>query len=90
MQAVFEFLGPGESAENVMLYNSQKTKEDETRGRKQMLTTMQSFILTLLSLLRNFDVHQLAYLLRVSAETVTYTFIAWITFMYTKFGSICI
>ena len=56
LQAVFQYLDPGESDENVVLYNSQKAK-DETRGRKQMLTTMQSIILTLVRLRRNVDVH---------------------------------
>ena len=78
LQAVFECLDPGESGENVVLYNGE---EDETRGRKQMLTTL---------LRRDFDVHHLAYLFRVSEGTVTNTFITWINFMYVKFGSICI
>ena len=75
LQAVFEYLDPGESCENVVLYNSQKAKEYETRGRKRMLTTMQSFILTLVRLRRNFNVHHLAYLFTVSEGTVTNTFI---------------
>ena len=78
LQAVFECLDPGESGENVVLYNGE---EDETRGRKQMLTTL---------LRRDFDVHHLAYLFRVSEGIVTNTFITWINFMYVKFGSICI
>ena len=57
LQAVFEYLDPGKSGENVVLYNSQKAKEDETRGQKRMLTTMQSIILTLVRLRRNVDVH---------------------------------
>ena len=56
LQAVFEYLDPGESDESVVLYNSQKAK-DETRGRKRMLTTMQSIILTLVRLRRNLKVH---------------------------------
>ena len=36
-----------------------------------MLTTMQSFILTLVRLQINFNVHDLAYLFRVSEGTVT-------------------
>ena len=55
-----------------------------------MFTTMQSFILTLVRLRKDFDVHHLAYLFRVSEGTVTNTFITWINFMYVKFGSICI
>ena len=35
LQAVFEHLNPGESGENIVLYNSQKAKEIETRGRKE-------------------------------------------------------
>ena len=57
LQAVFEYLDTGKSGENVVLYNSQKAKEDETRGQKRMLTTMQSIILTLVRLRRNVDVH---------------------------------
>ena len=53
-----------------------------------MLTTMQSFILTPARLRRNFNVHHLAYLFRVSEGTVTNAFITWINFMYAKFGSV--
>ena len=60
LQAVFEYLDPGESGENGVLYNSQKAKEDETRGWKRTLPTKQFFILTLVRLRRNFDVHHLA------------------------------
>ena len=55
-----------------------------------MFTTMQSFILTLVRLRKDFDVHHLAYLFRVSEGTVTNIFITWINFMYVKFGSICV
>ena len=40
LQAVFQYLDPGETGENFMLYNNQKANENETRGLKQMLTTM--------------------------------------------------
>ena len=53
-----------------------------------MLATIQSFLLTIVRLRRNFDVHRLVYLFRVSEGTVTNTFITWINFMYVKFGSI--
>ena len=55
-----------------------------------MLTTMQSFLLTIVRLRRNFDVHHLVYLFRISEGTVTNTVITWINFMYVKFGSIYI
>ena len=40
LRAVFQYLDPGETGENFMLYNNQKANENETRGLKQMLTTM--------------------------------------------------
>ena len=55
-----------------------------------MLKTMQSFILALVRLRRNFHAHHLPYLFRVSEGTVTNTFTAWISFIYIKFCSICI
>ena len=50
----------------MILYNSQLANEDETRGRKPALSTMVSFILTLVRLIRsNFDVKYLMYLLKL-------------------------
>ena len=73
-RAVFEYLDPGKSGGNFVLDNSKKAKEDEARGRKPMLTTMQSFILTLVRLRRNSGFHHLAYLPEVSEGVVTNTF----------------
>ena len=33
-QAVFQYLDPGQTGENFVLYNNQKANEDETRGLK--------------------------------------------------------
>ena len=82
MQAVFEYLDPCESRENFVLYNSHEANEDETRGQNRMLTTMQSFILALVRLRRNFHVYHQPYLFRVSEGTVTNTFTTWISFIY--------
>ena len=90
MQAVFEYLDPGESRESFVLYNSHKASEDETRGQNRMLATMQSFILALVRLRRNFHVHHLPYLFRVSEGTVANTFTNWTSFIYIKFCSVCI
>ena len=49
----------------MILYNSQLANEDETRGRKPALSTMVSFILTLVRLRSNFDVKHLMYLLKL-------------------------
>ena len=90
LQAVFECLDPCESREHLVLYNSHKANEDETRGQNRMLTTIQSFILTLVRLRRNFHVHHLPYLFRVSEGTVANTFTNWTSFIYIKFCSVCI
>ena len=94
LQAVFECLDPCKSREHLVLYNSHKANEDETRGQNRMLTTMQSFILTLVRLRRNFHVYHQPYLFRVSEGTVTNTFTTWISFIYIyiyiNFCSICI
>ena len=90
LQAVFECLDPCESRENFVLYNSHKANEDETRGQNRTLTKMQSFILALLRLRRNFHVHHLPYLLRASEGTVANTFTTWTSFIHIKFCSVCI
>ena len=41
LEAVFEYLDPGKNGENVVLYNSQKAKEEEAWGQKRMITTIQ-------------------------------------------------
>ena len=41
LEAVFEYLDPGKNRENVVLYNSQKVKEEEARGQKRMITKIQ-------------------------------------------------
>ena len=86
--ALFQYLNPGEDGENMLLYNSQSAKENETRGRKRVLSPLQSFILTMCRLRRNYDVVHLAFLFKVSAAKVTNSVTTWINFMYVKLGSI--
>ena len=88
LDSLFEYLNPGENGENILLYNSQSANENETRGRKRMLTPLHSFILTLVRLRRNFDVGHLSYLFKVSEGTVSNTISTWINFLYVKLGSI--
>ena len=88
--ALFSYLNPGENGENILLYNSQSANENETRGRKRMLTPLHSFILTLVRLRRNFDVGHLSYLFKVSEGTVSNTISTWINFLYVKLGAMSI
>ena len=89
LEAILNFLDPGKNGENMVLYNSQLTNEDETRGRKRTLSPMISFILTLVRLRRNFDVKHLMYLFKTSEGTAINTILTWINYMYIKLGSLC-
>ena len=89
LNAVLEFLDPGSHGENIVLYNSKSAnKEQETRGRKRHFTPLESFILTMVRLRRNFDVKHLSYLCNASERTISNTINTWINFMYLKLGSI--
>ena len=89
-KGIFKFLNPGEIGENVILYNNQQVKGDSQRGRPRTLSPLESFLLTLVRLRRNFDIFHISYLFQVSEATVTNTILTWINFMYVKFGSLCI
>ena len=87
LHAVLEFLDPGLHGENIVLYNSKSAnKELETRGRKRHFSPIESFILTMVRLRRNFD----SYLCNVSDGTVSNTINTWINFMYLKLGTIIV
>lgn len=68
------FLNPGQNGENVILYNNQDVKGFSDRGRPRTLSPLESFLLTLVRMRRNFDVCHLSYLFEVSEGTVTNTF----------------
>ena len=82
LEAVYNFMDPGEDGENIVLSNSKNAKENEARGRKRLLRPMESFILTLVRLRRNFDVKHLMYLFTTSEGTVVNSITTWINFMY--------
>ena len=90
LEANLNFLDPEKNGENMVLYNSKLTDEDETRRRKRTLSPMISFILTLVHLRRNFDVKHLMYLFKTSEGTVINTILTWINYMYIKLGSLCV
>ena len=90
LEAILNFLEPGKNGENMVLYNSQLVNEDETRGCKRALSSMISFILTLVHLRRNFDVKYIMYLFKTSEGTVINTILTWINDMYINLGSLCI
>ena len=90
---VFEFLDAGNNGENVTLYHNQDKKEkglSSGRGRPRSLSPLESFILTLMRLRRNFSVTHLSYLFRISESTISSTIITWINYMYFKLGSVSI
>ena len=87
--AVLEFLDAGPNGENIRLYNYKDGKRD-TRGRMRALSTLDSYILTLVKLRRNFPVKHLSYLFDIADGTVSNTLITWLNFMYIRLGSICI
>jgi len=87
--AVLEFLDAGPNGENIILYNYQAGKRD-ARGRTRALSTLDSYILTLVKLRRNFPVKHLSYLFDIADGTVSNTLITWLNFMYIRLGSICI
>jgi len=53
--AVLEFLDAGPTGDNIRLYNYQDGKRD-ARARTRALSTLDSFILTLVKLLRNLSI----------------------------------
>ena len=56
LYAIFNFLEPGCNGKNICLYNYRDGKgNDENRGRKRSLKPLDSYLLTLIRLHRNFD-----------------------------------
>ncbi|XP_057297120.1 uncharacterized protein LOC130626026 [Hydractinia symbiolongicarpus] len=77
-----------EQLKNDLLHRT--VKGDSQRGRPRILSPLESFLLTLVRIRRNFDIFHLSYIFQVSEATVTNTVLTWINYMYVKFGSICI
>ena len=89
-KGILMFLNLGDNEKNVVLYNNQEVKGDSQRGRPRTLSPLESVLLTLIRLRRNFDICHLSYLFQVSQSAVTNTILTWVNFMFVKFGSICI
>ena len=64
--------------------------EKDARGRMRALSTLDSYILTLVKPRRHFPVKHLSYLFNIADGTVSKTLITWLNFMYIRLGSICI
>ena len=86
----YYFLNTGHIGKNIKLYNNQQVKGISAAGRPRTLSTLESYILTLVRLRRNFDVLHLSFLFELSEGTVTNTNITWINFLYVQFGSVSI
>lgn len=89
-RSVLIFLDAGELGENVILFNNQEIKGDSNRGRKRIFSPLESYLITLIKLRRNFPVKHLSYLFDSSDRTVSNTVITWVNFIYLKLGSMCI
>nr|XP_047145865.1 uncharacterized protein LOC124818814 [Hydra vulgaris] len=88
--AVFIYLDPGENGENLILYNSKHSQENENRGRNRILLPLEAYLLTLVRLRRNYDIRHLTFLFSVCEGTVSNTVITWLNFMYIRLGSLSI
>lgn len=88
-QDVLIFLDAGETGQNIILYNYKEGKND-ARGRRRCFSPLESFVLTLVKLRRNFGIIHLSYIFNASEGTISNTFNTWINFMYIRLGSICI
>ena len=86
----YYFLNTGHIGKNIKLYNNQQVKGISAAERPRTLSTLESYILTLVRLRRNFDVLHLSFLFELSEGTVTNTNITWINFLYVQFGSVSI
>ena len=74
LKVVLDFLNLGLTGENIILYHNQMlTATGDPRGRKQSLSPMEAFFLTLIRLRQNFSIHHLADLFQTSQFSVSST-----------------
>ena len=66
--------------DNLILYNNQERQsENDVKRRPRALTPMNSFLLTLMRLRRNFSILHLSFLFCISSTTYSNIFISYIT-----------
>ena len=95
LRALYEFLRPGASGENIRYSSSAIDDIQEghgehsaKQGRPRYLKTIDEFFLTLCRLRHGFAEIHLAQLFNVCQSTVSRVLISWINFMYLKLGQI--
>ena len=88
LNAIYKYLDPGVNGENVILYNNQEIRQDTSRGRKRVLSSAESYLLTLVQYQQNYSIYHLAYLFETSEGDTSNTITSWTDFMYLKLGSI--
>ena len=95
--ALYEYLNPGASGENINYWLSEKgdiqmdaSFSDNTvkQGRPRSLKPLDEFFITLCRLRQGFAELHLAQLFNVSQSTVSRIFITWVNFMYLQLGQI--
>ena len=80
--AVFDFLDFGGNGENVILYHSQNKQDVDGRGRPRPLSPMESLLLTLMRVRRNFSLVHISFLFKVSLGTVSNIITTYINYIY--------
>ena len=87
--SVYKYLDFGDMGENLILYNNQERQsENDVKRRPRALTPMNSFLLTLMRLRRNFSILHLSFLFCISSTTASNIFISYINYMYINLGII--
>lgn len=102
--SVYKFLDPGDNCKNIRprrstvkvsddLYDSDNSDDEEViikKGPQRKLKPVEELFLTLCRLRRGFSERHLANLYAIDQSTVSRIIIAWVNYMYLKFGQICI
>lgn len=88
MKAIYDYCGPGENGENMLMPNSKSEKCKS--GRRRALDPFIGYILTLMKLRQNFSFEYISFLFNISISTCCKTFMMWISYMYLRLGMISI
>ena len=95
--AVFRYLNPGPSGENIKYWLSQqaasldiqeKGGNESKRGRNRTLKPLDEYFLVMCRIRQGFREEHLGHLFQISTSTVSRIFITWINFMFLKLGQV--
>ena len=95
--AVFRYLNPGPSGENIKYWLSkqsasldiqEKGGNESKRGRNRTLKPLDEYFLVMCRIRHGFREEHLGHLFQISTSTVSRIFITWINFMFLKLGQV--